>query len=136
MYHRICQLPITGCQFITSYIQIPLTRWYSLQVLLPILLSVMMAMVVLVLILSSSVFSWSPTNSLVNANTLTPTAGPRQTTTYTLMVRDTTARGCPKPVYDTVTVKVIPPVHVFAGNDTNVVVRQPLQLKAIGAEFY
>lgn len=85
---------------------------------------------------TGSVFSWSPAGSLIGANTLTPVAGPQQTTTYTLMVRDTTATGCPKPVYDTVTVRVIPPVQVFAGNDTNVVVKQPLQLKATGADYY
>ena len=83
-----------------------------------------------------SIFTWSPTSSLLNANTLSPTAGPQETTTYTLMVRDTTATGCPKPMYDTVTVRVIPPVHVFAGGDTNVVVNQPLHLKATGAQFY
>ncbi|TKK67517.1 PKD domain-containing protein [Ilyomonas limi] len=83
-----------------------------------------------------SIFEWSPVNSLLNANTLTPIAGPQETTTYTLMVRDTTTTGCPKPVYDTVTVRVIPQVHVFAGNDTNIVTKQPLHLKATGAEFY
>ena len=85
---------------------------------------------------TGSVFTWSPANSLINANTLTPTAGPQATTTYTLAVRDTTATGCPKPAYDTVTVRVVPPLHVFAGNDTNIVATQPLQLKAIGADFY
>jgi gliding motility-associated-like protein len=85
---------------------------------------------------AGSVFAWSPTNNLLHANTLTPTAGPQETTTYTLMARDTTAGGCPKPVYDTVIVHVIPPVHVFAGSDTNIVVMQPLHLKATGAEFY
>ena len=85
---------------------------------------------------TGSVFAWSPANSLLNANTLMPIAGPQETTTYTLMVRDTTATGCPKPVYDTVTVHVIPQVHVFAGSDTNIVVQQPLQLKATGAELY
>jgi gliding motility-associated-like protein len=85
---------------------------------------------------TGSVFAWSPANSLLNANTLTPTAGPQETTTYTFTVSDTTVTGCPKPVYDTVTVQVIPPVHVFAGSDTNIVAKQPLQLKATGANFY
>ena len=85
---------------------------------------------------NGSMFAWSPTGSLVNANTLTPTARPMQTTTYTLKVLDTTATGCPKPVYDTVTIQVVPPVHVFAGNDTSIVANQPLQLKATGAQFY
>ncbi len=85
---------------------------------------------------TGSTFAWSPAGSLINANTLTPVAGPQQTTTYTLMVRDTTARGCPKPVYDTVTIRVIPPVLVSAGSDTSIVVLQPLQLKATGADYY
>ena len=74
---------------------------------------------------TGSTFAWSPVTGLTDANSLTPIAGPRQTTTYTFTVRDTTATGCPKPVYDTVTVRVIPPVRVFAGNDTNIVVQQP-----------
>lgn len=79
-------------------------------------------------------FLWSPANSLVNSNTLTPIAGPQQTTDYVLQVTDTL--GCPKPVYDTVTVKVIPKVKAFAGNDTVVVRVQPLQLAATGGTKY
>lgn len=85
---------------------------------------------------TGSVFSWSPEGGLLNASTLTPVVAPQQTTTYTLMVRDTTATGCPKPVYDSVVVRVVPPVHVSAGEDTNIVIRQPLQLKATGALVY
>ncbi len=73
-------------------------------------------------------FAWSPTNSLLNANTLNPIAGPDTTTSYILTVTDTL--GCPKPVFDTVIVTVIPKVAVFAGNDTIGVINQPLQLKA------
>lgn len=84
--------------------------------------------------IDGSYFTWSPSNTLVHANTLTPLAGPQETTTYTLLVTDTL--GCPKPVYDTVTVKVIPKVIAFAGNDTAVVRSQPLQLHASGATNY
>jgi gliding motility-associated-like protein len=73
-------------------------------------------------------FNWSPTNSLINANTLTPTAGPVKTTDYILTVTNTT--GCLKTVKDTVTVKVVPIVKVNAGRDTSVVINQPLQLTA------
>lgn len=73
-------------------------------------------------------FSWSPTSSMINSNTLTPTAGPIRTTDYIISVTNTT--GCLKAVSDTITVTVIPPVDVFAGNDTSVVVNQPLQLTA------
>lgn len=81
-------------------------------------------------------FSWSPANSLLNAGTLTPTAGPQTTQVYTLTVTNTNADGCPKAVTDTVTVVVIPPLNVFAGNDTNIVINQPLQLLATGAVNY
>lgn len=81
-----------------------------------------------------SSFTWSPSSSLEHSNTLTPIAGPTKTTTYTLSVYDTL--GCPKPGTDTVTVTVIPRVQAFAGNDTSVVVNQPLQLNATGATYY
>jgi len=79
-------------------------------------------------------FSWSPTNTLYMANTLTPIAGPETTTTYVLAVYDTV--GCPKPGLDSVTVLVVPPVKAFAGNDTAIVINQPLQLNATGGLFY
>jgi gliding motility-associated-like protein len=79
-------------------------------------------------------FTWSPTNSLINVNTLTPVAGPAETTSYILRV--TNNSGCLKPVNDTVVVNVIPKVNAFAGNDTSVVIHQPLQLNATGGEFY
>ena len=59
-------------------------------------------------------FSWSPVTGLVNPNTLSPISGPQSTTTYILYVKDTL--GCPKPVYDTVVVNVIPKLAAFAGN--------------------
>ncbi|NCI47282.1 T9SS type B sorting domain-containing protein [Sediminibacterium soli] len=81
-----------------------------------------------------SSFSWSPTVSLVNANTVTPIAGPSRTTAYILTVTDTV--GCPKPKTDTLVVTVIPPLHIDAGKDTTVVANQPLQLLATGASSY
>jgi gliding motility-associated-like protein len=79
----------------------------------------------------ASSFSWQPSNSLINTNTLQPIAGPSRTTNYFLTVRDTL--GCPKPVTDTITVNVIPPIVVNAGNDTSVVVNQPLQFNALSS---
>jgi gliding motility-associated-like protein len=73
-------------------------------------------------------FTWSPIASLINANTLTPTAGPTKTTQYILTATNIT--GCLKTVSDTITVTVIPIVTVFAGRDTTVVINQPLQLNA------
>jgi gliding motility-associated-like protein len=44
--------------------------------------------------------------------------------------------GCPKPFLDSVTVTVLPKVLAFAGNDTSVVINQPLQLIATGGSGY
>lgn len=81
-----------------------------------------------------SKFKWSPTNSLLNPNTLNPIAGPTRTTTYLLTVSDTL--GCPKPVMDSIVVTMVPPVKAFAGRDTLIVLDQPLQLNASGGTTY
>jgi hypothetical protein len=78
-------------------------------------------------------FEWSPANSLLQANTLTPTAGPQSTTAYIITVNN--LQGCLKAVSDTTIVMVTPPVHAFAGNDTVIVANQPLQLNATGGAF-
>jgi gliding motility-associated-like protein len=78
---------------------------------------------------AAAYFAWSPASSLLNANTMYPTAGPGETTYYLFTVKDTL--GCPKSTTDTAIVTVIPPVQVKAGNDTSVVLNQPLQLNAI-----
>jgi gliding motility-associated-like protein len=79
-------------------------------------------------------FSWSPAGSLRNANTLTPIAFPAASTEYVLTSLDN--GGCPKPGHDTVLVTVLPRIIPFAGNDTLVVVGQPLQLNAEGGVSY
>jgi len=84
--------------------------------------------------IKGSSFSWSPAGTLQNANTLTPTAAPINTTNYILAVYDTV--GCPKPTKDTVMVKVVPKIKAFAGNDTSIVANQPLQLNASGGSVY
>jgi len=75
-------------------------------------------------------YSWSPTSTLYQANTLQPIAGPQKTTSYVLSVGDTSY--CTKLVTDTVVVTVIPKFNINAGNDTSVVIGQPLQLTASG----
>jgi gliding motility-associated-like protein len=82
----------------------------------------------------ASAFTWSPTGTLINPTTLSPIAFPLRSTNYILTVTD--ILGCPKPVSDTIRVTVQPPVRAFAGNDTAIVVGQPLQLRATGGEFY
>lgn len=84
--------------------------------------------------ITGSQFTWSPANSLQNSHSLNPIAGPQTTTTYILTVNDTL--GCPKPATDSVTIKVIPPIKAFAGNDTTIVENQPLQLNATGGTIY
>ncbi|MFT3936717.1 MAG: PKD domain-containing protein [Chitinophagaceae bacterium] len=79
-------------------------------------------------------FLWTPGTYLTQSNTLNPVAKPAITTSYVLVAFDT--KGCPKPGFDTVIVKVLPPIHAFAGNDTTIVVNQPLQLKASGGIRY
>lgn len=81
-----------------------------------------------------SSFNWSPISTLSNANTLSPIATPAGTTAYVLTVRDNI--GCPKPNRDTVLVTVLPKIAAFAGNDTAVVVGQPLQFNATGGVRY
>ncbi|MBZ5857133.1 PKD domain-containing protein [Flavihumibacter profundi] len=84
--------------------------------------------------ISGSAFSWSPASTLIGANTTDPLAHPLRSTKYTLTVTDNI--GCPKPGIDTVTVFVKPLVKAFAGNDTAIVIGQPLQLQATGGEIY
>jgi gliding motility-associated-like protein len=76
----------------------------------------------------ASSFAWTPASLLSYASTLQPVTHPLQTTFYVLTVGDTL--GCPKPVRDTVVVYVTPKIIVFAGNDTSIVIGEPLQLDA------
>lgn len=82
----------------------------------------------------ASSFIWSPINTLIGSNTLSPQAHPTKTTGYVLTVYDTL--GCPKPGKDEVIVNVLPEILARAGNDTSIVIDQPLQLNASGAEFF
>lgn len=85
-------------------------------------------------ITNGSSFTWSPDFNLQQPNTLNPVSVPGSTTTYILYAFDT--KGCDKPGTDTITVKVQPEIVAFAGNDTSVVVNQPLQMKASGGVIY
>jgi PKD repeat protein len=76
---------------------------------------------------------WSPVNTLAAPQSLNTLAWPLTTTDYILKVYDTL--GCPKPGIDTVQVLVRPEIIAFAGNDTAVVVGQPLQLHGTGSDL-
>lgn len=79
-------------------------------------------------------YFWYPGNTLNDQTVQSPVARPFETTDYVVAVYDD--RGCPKPFYDTVRVAVVQPVPAYAGNDTVMVIGQPLQLQASGGLFY
>ena len=60
-------------------------------------------------------------------------AVPTQTADYILTILN---EGCPTPIADTFTVTVIPPIRVNPGNDTLVVVDEPLLFQAISSDTY
>ena len=79
--------------------------------------------------------TWTPSATLNNATIASPIASPLQTTTYILTVTNV-ASGCPKPSSDSVKVVVLPEIVPFAGNDTAVVINQPLHFNATGGVKY
>jgi hypothetical protein len=60
-------------------------------------------------------------------------AAPEQTADYILNIRND---GCPIAVSDTFTVAIVPPIRVNPGNDTLVVVNQPLHFRATSSDVY
>jgi gliding motility-associated-like protein len=76
-------------------------------------------------------YQWSPSTYLSNAAIANPTiiSLPQGVLTYFLNV--TNANGCKSIKSDTVVLTILPPVKVFAGNDTSIAVNQPLQLNAV-----
>lgn len=82
----------------------------------------------------ASTFKWVPATGLNKDDIINPIANPAKTTSYILSAYDT--RGCPKPSFDTIVVTVLPPIQAFAGNDTSVVLEQPLQMQATGGSGY
>jgi gliding motility-associated-like protein len=83
---------------------------------------------------NGSTYSWQPDPTLDNSSLLNPVARPRSNHTYIFYAYDT--RGCPKPGIDTVLVSTLPPIRPTIGDDTAVVVGQPLQLQAGGGVKY
>jgi gliding motility-associated-like protein len=79
-------------------------------------------------------YVWTPANTLSAADIPNPLAYPLLTTVYRVAVFENL--GCPKPSFDSVRVNVIPPIPAFAGNDTAIVLGQPLQLGATGGSVY
>ncbi|MEY3436794.1 MAG: hypothetical protein RL335_1250 [Bacteroidota bacterium] len=82
----------------------------------------------------AEIYRWSP-SSLLSSNTINnPIGYPKSNTAFIVAGYDT--KGCPKPSFDTIRVRVIPKVTANAGNDTSIVIGQPLQLTASGGSFY
>ncbi len=79
-------------------------------------------------------FNWLPAAGLQDRNILNPIARPPSSTAYIFYAYDN--KGCPKPGIDTVNVTVLPDINAFAGNDTAVIIGQPLQLQATGGNRY
>ncbi len=84
--------------------------------------------------IKGSSLRWTPSSTLSNPFGITTRAWPITTTRYTLAVFDTL--GCPKPGLSSVLVNVNDRIIANAGNDTSVVVNQPLQLNGLGAELF
>ncbi|MDP4247647.1 MAG: hypothetical protein Q8932_17550, partial [Bacteroidota bacterium] len=87
-------------------------------------------------ILIGTNYAWSNASTLTNQGngiisatplTIRATARPLRFTNYVLTI---TNAGCPNPLIDTFAVHVFPRVIVSAGNDTAIVMNQPLQLQA------
>lgn len=85
-------------------------------------------------ITTGSRFRWIPTNGLSDNSILNPIAKPLQTTSYVLEASD--EEGCPKPVYDTVIIAVLPQINATVTNDTSLIVGQQIQLVASGGTRY
>ncbi|MBN8685741.1 MAG: gliding motility-associated C-terminal domain-containing protein [Chitinophagales bacterium] len=75
------------------------------------------------------VYQWSPSAYLSNPSIAAPLVTLPGAGIYTYVL-NVSANGCPALKPDTVRVTMLPPVRVFAGNDTLVAVNQPVQLNA------
>jgi gliding motility-associated-like protein len=77
-------------------------------------------------------YSWAPLEGLNDSTSPQPIAQPKLTTTYTLTA---TITGCQAKI-DSVTVTVVQPPPIFAGNDTTIKEGSRLTLEANGGYFY
>jgi gliding motility-associated-like protein len=77
-----------------------------------------------------SAYQWSPGTYLSNAGIKNPIIISAPQGTYTYLLNVTNANGCKSLKNDSVVITILPPVKVFAGNDTTVSINQPLQLNA------
>jgi gliding motility-associated-like protein len=78
-----------------------------------------------------STYLWSPPTGLSSATVANPVVSIAVPGVYRYVLTVGNNNGCPAVVQDTVTVTVLPPLRLFAGNDTVVALNQSLQLNAI-----
>lgn len=76
-------------------------------------------------------YNWSPPVYLSNPSISNPAVHLPAAGTFNYYLTVSTNNGCTSTLKDTVAVTMLPPLHVFAGNDTSVSVNQLLQLNAI-----
>lgn len=74
-------------------------------------------------------YAWSPAATVDQPTQPHTMAHPTDTTLYIVSKIDTV--GCPKPTFDSIQVNVIPPVRVFAGNDTLITLGESFMLHGI-----
>lgn len=78
-----------------------------------------------------SSFLWSPSSGLSNPNIANPSATINHNSTYILTV--TGANGCYNT--DTVNINIYPKLGLSAGNDTTMIINNPVNLNATGGPF-
>jgi gliding motility-associated-like protein len=81
-------------------------------------------------------WQWSPASTVNNPTSLNPLATPVLDITNYILTTFNTVSGCPKPSRDTVKVTMLPRIIPDAGEDTVVIINQPLQLTATGGVRY
>jgi gliding motility-associated-like protein len=84
---------------------------------------------------ANSGITWSPTSGLSDPNSYSTMASPSVTTTYYI---STTHMGCDtiNPLTDSITIVVVQPASINAGNDVAICSGQNVQLNASGATSY
>lgn len=78
-----------------------------------------------------TVFQWSPPTYLSNPNISNPIVNAPGAGVYVYQLAVSDNSGCVALKKDTVSITVLPPVRVFAGNDTSITLNQPFQLNAV-----
>ncbi len=78
---------------------------------------------------SSQLFSGKISDTILNTPlTVFITANPTANANYYITIKNS---GCPNALIDTFLVKVFPKIKLFAGNDTNIVIGQPLLFQSV-----